>query len=109
LNIFLFDPETKLLENIVAIHLMKKYGDDLCYYNRNIEVDFFVPKAGLAIQVSYDLTSEKTREREIKALMKLSEIYTLNKLLIITYDNEMMLNEQGLEVHVVPVWKWLLL
>jgi hypothetical protein len=109
LNIFLFDPETKLLENIVAVHLMKKYSNDLYYYNRNIEVDFFIPKAGLAIQVSYDLTSEKTREREIKALLKLSEMYATNKLLIVTYDNEMLLNEQGVEIYVVPVWKWLLM
>ena len=109
LNIFLFDPETKLLENIVAIHLMKKYGEDLYYYNRNIEVDFFIPKAGLAIQVAYDLTSEKTRERELRALLKLSELYALNKLLIVTYDTEMQLNENDLEVQVEPVWKWLLM
>jgi len=109
LNIFLFDPETKLLENIVAIHLMKKYGEDLYYYNRNIEVDFFIPKAGLAIQVAYDLTSGKTRERELRALLKLSDIYALNKLLIVTYDTEMQLNENDLEVQIVPVWKWLLM
>lgn len=34
LNLFLFQPETKLLENIVAIQLYKKYGEDLYYYNK---------------------------------------------------------------------------
>ena len=33
LNLFLFQPETKLLENMVAIHLYKRYGEDLYYYN----------------------------------------------------------------------------
>jgi len=28
LNSFLFEPETKLLENIVAVNLRQRYGDD---------------------------------------------------------------------------------
>lgn len=33
LNLFLFQPETKLLENIIAINLYNKYGEELYYYN----------------------------------------------------------------------------
>lgn len=40
LSLFLFDPETSLLENLVAIHLHEKYGEDLFYYHNNVEVDF---------------------------------------------------------------------
>jgi len=33
LNLFLFQPETKLLENIIAINLYNKYGEELYYYH----------------------------------------------------------------------------
>lgn len=108
LNNFLFDPETKLLENIVAIHLKKKYGDDLYYYNKNVEVDFFVPKNGIAVQVAYDLTNDTTRQREVKALLKLSESNNIHRLEIVSYNNEMVLKENKIDIHVIPVWKWLL-
>lgn len=108
LNNFLFDPETKLLENIVAIHLKKVYNDDLFFYNKNVEVDFFIPKQGMAIQVSYDLSNDATRLREVKAILKLSEVYELKTCLLITFDTEMKINENGITIDVIPVWKWLL-
>lgn len=43
LNLFLIDPETSLLENMMAVALHKRYGDNLYYYNKNVEVDFYIP------------------------------------------------------------------
>ena len=40
LSLFLMDPETSLLENLVAVTLKTRFGDDLYFYHRNIEVDF---------------------------------------------------------------------
>jgi len=108
LNNFLFDPETRLLENIVAIYLKKKYGDDLYFYNKNVEVDFFIPKASTAVQVAYDLTNDTTLQREVKALLKVSETYKVNRLEIVTFDTELLLHENGFDIYVIPVWKWLL-
>ena len=108
LNNFLFDPETKLLENMVAIQLKKKFGDDVFFYNKNIEVDFYLPKAKMAIQVAFDIANDATRQREVKALLKLSEVYEIKSNTIITYDTETVLNENETEIRVVPVWKWLL-
>jgi predicted AAA+ superfamily ATPase len=108
LNNFLFDPETKLLENLVAVELKKRYGDDLFFYNRNVEVDFFIPKEKRAIQVSYSIADALTLQREMKALIKLAEVYHLEKLELITYNEESVLQEKGLTVNVIPVWKWLL-
>lgn len=108
LNNFLFDPETKLLENIVAIQLKKKFGDNVYFYNKNVEVDFYLPKAQMAIQVAFDIANDATRQREVKALLKLSEVYEIKSNTIITYDTETLLNENGIEIRVVPVWKWLL-
>ncbi|GHT38057.1 hypothetical protein AGMMS49965_00290 [Bacteroidia bacterium] len=108
LNNFLFDPETKLLENIVAIDLKKKYPDDVFFYNKNVEVDFFIPKANRAIQVSYSINDALTREREIKALLKLAAIHDLKQLEIVTYDEESTIQENGSTIRIIPVWKWLL-
>jgi len=108
LNTFIIEPESKLLENQVAIILKKKYGDGLYYYNKNIEVDFYVPEAKTAIQVSYTLSQSDTREREIKALLKLSQVYPLDKLQIITWEEDSLIEEGGLSIEILPLWKWLL-
>ena len=107
LNLFLFQPETKLLENIVAIHLYKQYGEALFYYNKNVEVDFVVPDAGLAIQVSYSLRDEQTRNREVNALVSLSRFMNINTALIISKDQEETIELDGISIKVIPVWKWL--
>jgi len=108
LNNFLFDPETKLLENIVAIELKKKYRDDLFYYNRNIEVDFFIPKEKRAIQVSYSIENDLTFKREISAILKLNEVYRLNTLEIVTFNEEKTIRENRTVIQIIPIWKWLL-
>lgn len=94
--------------------IFKKYNNDaelshVYYYNRNVEVDFFVPEEGLAIQVSYSIESVDTRNREVSALKALNKIYPLKKALIITYDEEGSVETEGLSIEVVPIWKWLTL
>jgi len=108
LNNFLFDPETKLLENLVAITLKKKYGDDLYFYNRNIEVDFFIPKEKRAIQVSFSLSNEMAKKREIKALSKMYEVFNIENLEIITWDEDYIFQEKSVTIRISPIWKWLL-
>ncbi|MDR3339642.1 MAG: ATP-binding protein [Candidatus Symbiothrix sp.] len=109
LNNFLFDPETKLLENLVALNLRQRFGDEVYFYSRNTEVDFFIPKEKTAIQVSYSIADDTTKQREVKALQKLSEIYDLKKLEIITWEDESVIQEKEANIHVIPIWKWLLL
>ena len=108
LNLFLYQPETKLLENMVAIRLYKQYGESLYYYNKNIEVDFVVPDARLAIQTSYSLRDEQTRNREISALVSLSRFMKTDTALIITKDQEETIEQDGISIKVIPVWKWLI-
>lgn len=111
LSIFLNDADTSLLENLCAIVLYKRYnGDDdsprLYYYNRNIEVDFYIPDEHIAIQASYDITDEATRKREVNALVQLNALEPLRQALIITYDQEEIIEKDGLTINVVPAWKW---
>ena len=111
LNLFLLDGNTSLLENMVAINLLRKYGrDDAVYfYNRGIEVDFYIPDDYTAIQVCYNLdNSDGTFDREVNALLKITGVLECNKLLIITRDTARTLEKNGKTIEVVPVWKWLL-
>ena len=111
LSIFLNDADTSLLENLCAIVLYKRYNSDddspgLYYYNRNIEVDFYIPDEHIAIQASYDITDEATRKREVNALVQLNALEPLQQALIITYDQEEIIEKDGLTINVVPAWKW---
>ncbi len=112
LNNFLFNGETKLLENLCAIHLMKKYSNTdeprLFYYSRNIEVDFYVPEVGLAVQASFDMNDTETRNREISALVSLNKAFPLQRAVIVTRDHEEIITTNELIIDVVPIWKWLL-
>lgn len=108
ISLFISDANTSLLENIVAIALRRKYKDELTYFNRNIEVDFFHPESGVAYQVAYSIKDSETRLREIRALEKLNSYIGLTKAYIITYDEEDTISISGLTVNVLPVWKLLL-
>lgn len=112
LSIFLLDGNTALLENLCAIHLHKKYGDKLYFYNKNIEVDFLIVDEGYAVQVSYSIYGDgkqETFDRESKALVQLDKYLSLNRMIIVTYDEEGVVTlDNGKQIEVIPVWKWLL-
>ena len=110
LDLFLIDADTSLLENLVASDLIRRYGreDAVFFYNKGIEVDFYVPEEELAIQVSYSIKDEDTRKREVKALQAIEKVLPCKRRLMITYDEEdvWQLSSEGIEV--VPLWRWLL-
>ena len=111
LNLFLLDGNAALLENLVAITLLRKFGreDAVFFYNQNIEVDFYIPETKTAIQVCYNLGNAGSAfDREVGALQKLSKVLACEQLLIITYEEEKTLTIGGKTIKVIPVWKWLL-
>lgn len=113
LSLFLFQGETKLLENIVAIELNHRYRNTeeeqrLYYYNANFEIDFCVPSENLAIQVAYNLLDEATYEREVGGLLKFMKAFPDYQGYIITRDYEKDIEVEGRHIQIVPVWKWLL-
>lgn len=107
-HLFINNPDTALLENLCAINLYKRYGKGVYYFNRNIEVDFYVPDEKLAIQASFRMSEEATLEREIKALVALHGLYETQRNLIITYEDEGIMERDGIKIEIIPVWKWLL-
>ncbi|MBR1594134.1 MAG: ATP-binding protein [Alloprevotella sp.] len=113
LNLFLTGGETKLLENIVAVHLNKSYPNTadelrLYYYNKGVEIDFCIPEANKAIQVSYSIDDLDTYEREVGGLVKFMKAYRQYQGIIVTWETERQIVEDGITIEVVPVWKWLL-
>jgi len=114
LSLQLINCETILLENIVALSLFRKYGHDadnerVFFYNRNIEIDFYVPDDELAIQVSYSIADSSTLKREAGALEKLPKVHPCRRRVIITYDEETTLTDQFGIIEVIPCWKWMLI
>ncbi len=111
LSLLLMDAQTSLMENIVAINLLRRYGrvDAVYFYNKGVEVDFYIPEEELAIQVCYKLhASAETLERESKALLKLRQVLPCRRLLIITRDEEEPLVMADLEIEVISLQQWLL-
>lgn len=111
LNLFLLDGQTSLLENLVAITLLRRYGreDAVFFYNKNIEVDFYLPDSATAIQVCYSLdNSDGTYDREVGALVKLTKTLDCSQLMIITYSEERTIEAENKTIEVLPIWKWLL-
>ena len=113
LNLFMTGGETKLLENIVAIHLNKLYHNTaeelrLFYYNKGVEIDFCIPEVNIAIQVSYSINDLDTYEREVGGLVKFLKAYKQYQGIIITWDTERQIIEDGITVEAIPAWKWLL-
>ena len=113
LGLFLIDKDAMLLENLVALQLFRTYGHDpenerVFFYHDNFEVDFYIPDAEFAIQVSYSLREEDTRKRETEALQKLPHRLPCSRRIILTYDEEENITDQHGTIEVIPVWKWLL-
>ena len=111
ISILAMDVDTSLLENMVAMELLRRYGleEQVFFYNKNVEVDFYIPDAATAIQVSYNpQKSDETWERESTALIKLSKVLDCKRLIILTYELEENIELKGLNIEVIPVWKWLL-
>jgi predicted AAA+ superfamily ATPase len=104
-------------ENLVFIELLRKRALNPLleiYYWKNPEqqeVDFVLKegtKIKQLIQVCYDLSEPKTKDREIKALLKASKELNCDSLLVITEDYEEEENIKEKKIKFVPLWKWLL-
>ena len=101
------------LETIVAIHLVRKCkaeGQDVYYLNdRSGECDFVVCKGNQvlqAIQVSYDISAEKTRKREINGLLLAARQTKCEDLLLLTDHASEEIEQEGHRMKVQPVYEW---
>lgn len=103
------------LENIVCIELQRRYKPlfcDIFYYKEaSSQVDFLVAKDGNVqefIQVSYDISNDKTRNREIRGLKNAAKKLNCKKLTLITFEEQETIVEEGFTINVIPATEWLL-
>lgn len=101
------------LETIVLGHLIrigKRKGWDVYYLkDRSGECDFVVcegNKAIQCIQVSYDISNDKTRKREINGLLLAHRQTKCNNLLLLTDHEHDELEKDGKHIIIKPVYEW---
>jgi len=100
----------KLMENIVFLQLRKKYHD-VYYYKtaEDYEIDFFLPKEGVFIQVTQHFGSEEAQERELRAIISASnEQKKVHNLIIITESEKFELERESMKINIIPLYEWLL-
>jgi len=102
------------MESFVFQELLKsglRPNKDIFYFGNGFEVDF-VLKEGLKIkqliQVTYASSKDEIEKREIKSLLKASELLKCKNLLVITWDYEDELKIENKKIAFIPLWKWLL-
>ena len=102
------------LETIVYLELLRRKAgteNDIYYYQgRSAEADFVVcdgNKTLAVYQVSYDISNEKTRKREIKGCIAGAKATKCDNIFLITDHESEVIEEDGYSIQVVPIWEWL--
>lgn len=103
------------LETIIYLELLRRYksqGFDIYYFaDRSGECDFVVcdgRKAILAVQVSYDISAEKTKKRELSGLALAAKMTGCEHLLLITDHIEEDAEADGYKIAIRPAYDYLL-
>ena len=104
----------RLLENQVFVNLLRKGYDPektMFYYRtrNDKEIDFVLRENNRVkqlVQVSYEMTSEKTIRRECGALKEAAQELHCNDLYVLTYNEKRTLDWEGYTIHVLPATEW---
>ena len=97
------------LENLVFLALRRGFNK-IEYYNtkKGEEIDFLVTdqatKKRRLVQVSWELSSPLTEQRELTALKNARREINVDDCVVVTWDEDR--NVDG--IRIVPVWKWCL-
>lgn len=101
------------LETVVLIQLLRKCkqnGWDLYYLNeRSGECDFIVCDGNnvlQAVQVSYDVSSDKALKRELNGLLQANRQTKCENLLLLTDHESADIEKDGHHITVRPVYEW---
>ncbi len=105
----------RLYENAVYVELRRRKNPDqeINYWKSSSgdEVDFVIREGSKIIrliQVCYDLELESTSKREIEGLVRAAKEFDFNEGWIVNRNIEKDENIDGIKVHYIPLWKFLL-
>lgn len=101
------------LENMVYLELRRRGSGHLYYFktDNGLEVDFAETSGGKVtrlIQVVQDLGEEKTKSREMRALVKAMDETGLQHGEIVTYEEEDCFTVSNKSIRLIPAYKFLL-
>ena len=93
------------LENAVALHLRRAHRELFYASERDLwECDFITPEA--AIQVCLELTPAN-RGRELRGVIEGTRLRGKRRAVVVTLNQTDRLREDGVEIEVIPAWRWL--
>ena len=101
------------LENMVCIELFRRRNQnlhDVYYYKNGYEIDFVLCNDGSVvelIQVSADISVQKTFSRETNALFCAAKELNCNNLTLITLNENRIYEVDNQAINIVSVLKWL--
>jgi uncharacterized protein len=95
------------LENLVFIELKRRFKE-IWYHSGKYECDFITRSESIwnAYQVCYEL-SDSNKDREINGLLEALVKFSIQNGLILTYNDEDLIEIEGKSIQVIPVWKWM--
>ncbi|MBY0544465.1 MAG: ATP-binding protein [Gammaproteobacteria bacterium] len=100
-----------LLENLVFIALRRLFKKIYYYKTKNgREIDFIVKKndhSTILIQVCESIAEELTRKREITALNEAMSELNIQSSIIVTRNDDTVINVESGSIDVVPAWRFL--
>ncbi|MFH1917003.1 MAG: ATP-binding protein [Nanoarchaeota archaeon] len=117
LNLLSQEEYGRRLENIVFLELSRKKNErpllEIHYWKdvSGKEIDFVLSegkKITDLIQVCSSMSDDKTRQREIKALLAGLEMAGMKEGVVITKDETGTIEENGMRIRILPLWEWLL-
>jgi len=97
----------KLLENAVLLELVKA-GKEVFYHKGKYECDFVVRQGNELnpIQVAWDLETESTKSREMRALIEACKHLHSATGQIITFDQKKQLVIDEISIEIIPFYEW---
>ena len=96
------------LENFI-FNCLRRITTDIFYYSgkNDSECDFIIKphEQPSCIQVCWELNNDN-QDREIFGLLEAMEFFNQKKGIIITFDSEDLILNNGKKIEVIPAWKW---
>lgn len=104
----------RTMETVVAIELFRRIQNEpdkrMNFWRENSEIDFVISdreKVVELIQVSFSIEKDDTLRREVDGLISGSKELGCDELLLLNWDKDYEIHEEGKTIKVRSLWLWL--